>query len=435
MNQLYRILDKIIQYGTLLFVFLIPWQARLILVPGSINDAYWEYGTQSLYATEFFLFIILIALIVKGVIVIKSRKPNFSVKKVFGPIGLLSILVAWSGLSIIWPTDSSVALEHWIVLVEAGVVFLIISSRSIPFYKISWAIILSGVIQSILAFAQFRWHWLPASTILGTAYQQASILGTSVVETDMARWLRGYGTFPHPNMLGGWLVLSMILAIEKVRITPVAYIPIAILSLGLAVTFSRGAWLAFALSFIAVIIYAFIKKNDLKKIALSVLVIILFVGTLVAAYPEPFAGRLGTSGRLEVKSNQERVVGYSQAWDVIKQNRILGAGIGNYGLGVYEDIDDSQEAYFYQPVHNTFLLIWAELGVIGLILVIVLMLMIVNFVYLGLKKKQDISTVFIFMFPLVILALFDHYLWSLYSGLMILVAYISIFWLKLAKNR
>jgi O-antigen ligase len=156
---------------------------------------------------------------------------------------------------------------------------------------------------------------------------------------------------------------------------------------------------------------------------------------LVAAYPEPFAGRLGTSGRLEVKSNQERVVGYSQAWDVIKQNRILGAGIGNYGLGVYEDIDDSQEAYFYQPVHNTFLLIWAELGVIGLILVIVLMLMIVNFVYLGLKKKQDISTVFIFMFPLVILALFDHYLWSLYSGLMILVAYISIFWLKLAKNR
>ncbi|MDP6571609.1 MAG: hypothetical protein QF747_02120, partial [Patescibacteria group bacterium] len=110
----YRIFDFIIKYGTLVFVFLIPWQARLILVEGSINGDYWEYGTQSLYATEVLLFLILIALIAKGTHALKHKKPQISVKKLYTPLGAFAILVVWSGLSIIWSSDSSVSLEHWI---------------------------------------------------------------------------------------------------------------------------------------------------------------------------------------------------------------------------------------------------------------------------------------------------------------------------------
>jgi len=50
---------------TLLFVFLIPWQARWISSIGKINGREWEYGTQSLYATEILLGVILVAVIAK----------------------------------------------------------------------------------------------------------------------------------------------------------------------------------------------------------------------------------------------------------------------------------------------------------------------------------------------------------------------------------
>src|SRR3990167_7497242 len=130
-----KFLNAVIQYGILLFVFLIPWQARLILVPGSINGGlpageagYWEYGTQSLYATEVLLFVVLVAVITKGALAIKHQKPDFSFKKLYSPLGMLAVLVAWSGLSITWSVDHSVGLEHWIVLIEAGVVFLILAS-------------------------------------------------------------------------------------------------------------------------------------------------------------------------------------------------------------------------------------------------------------------------------------------------------------------
>jgi len=57
--------NKIIEYGILLFVFLIPWQARWIISIGKINGREWEYGTQSLYATEILLGVILVAVIAK----------------------------------------------------------------------------------------------------------------------------------------------------------------------------------------------------------------------------------------------------------------------------------------------------------------------------------------------------------------------------------
>jgi len=42
---------------------------------------------------------------------------------------------------------------------------------------------------------------------------QASTLGTYVVETGAGRWLRAYGSFGHPNMLGFFLVLGIISAV------------------------------------------------------------------------------------------------------------------------------------------------------------------------------------------------------------------------------
>ncbi|MDZ4221416.1 MAG: O-antigen ligase family protein, partial [Patescibacteria group bacterium] len=416
-----KTLNAIIQYGIPLFVFLIPWQARLILDPGAINGTYWEYGTTSLYATEILLLLVLLAVVSKGMMHIIRRKPRFVLKQLNSPGGGLFLLAVWAGVSLFWGVDRGVGLEHWLVLVSAGAVFLVIASGAVPFRQLSWAIILSGSIQAILAFVQFRWQWLPASTLLGTAFQHASMLGASVVETDMGRWLRGYGSFPHPNILGGWLALGLLLAIKEAgrrgrssAARALAYIPIALLSIGLAITFSRGAWLAFDIGLVLLVI------KQRRESVLSLAVIILFIGTLVFSYPEPFSERIFGSGRLEEKSIQERSGGASEAWHIIKQHPLVGIGIGNYGLAVHRDIDDTKPAYYYQPVHNVPLLILAELGAIGLILVVVFLLSLRALVLKGeaiLSSRNSLMSGAVFLLPLAILSFFDHYLWSLYSGM------------------
>ncbi len=440
-----KFLDIVIRYGTLLFVFLIPWQARLMLVSGSINGQYWEYGTRSLYATEVLLFLVLFAVVAKGAASVLARKPGFSMRRLTSPAGALVLLLAWAGVSILWSVERGVAFEHWLVLVSGVAVFLIVASGAASFSRLSWAVIISGSIQAILAFVQFRLQEVGGSTWLGMAYQHASILGTSVVETDMMRMLRAYGSFPHPNMLGGWLVLSLLLAVNEVRRTPFAYIAIALLSVGLAVTFSRSAWLAFGAGLAIYILIALIGLLQsrvrsfamTRRGALALVVIALFVGVLVASYPEPFKERVFGSGRLEVKSYEERSGGISESLSLIKQHPLVGVGVGNYGLAVHRDIDAGKPAYYYQPVHNMSLLVFAELGFIGLILMIWFLLSLRPAESAGkaiLSSYGRLLSAGVFLIPLALLSLFDHYLWSLYSGMMIGAVYMGIFYLKLAKK-
>ena len=440
-----NILNKIIKYSTLLFVFLIPWQARLILTAGSINNGYWEYGTQSLYATEILLLVLLIALISKYVIAIKRNKPNFSIKNLNSLVGLIAVVIVFSGLSILWSIDKSVALEHWVVLIEAGVVFLILYSRAISFDNFLWTIIASGFFQAVLAITQSFLQFVPSSTILGIATQSADILGASVVETDSSRWLRAYGSFPHPNILGGWLVISLMslitvsrsLVVESVgkkdRTTKmrfaIRYLVFGVLIFGLLVTFSRSAWLS-ALVGIGIFVALSFKDKIFKPLVFKLTGILVLVVILFGfMYPDQFSSRINNQNRLEVKSNTERADSLAQGWNIIKQNRFLGTGIGNYGLSVHKNIDSTQPAYYYQPVHNVFLLIWAELGVFGLIGILIL----INFVLVIFRKKRDFVSLIVLL-PLVVIMLFDHYFWTLYSGIMIFSIYLSIFLLVLGKK-
>ncbi|PIQ79347.1 MAG: hypothetical protein COV79_03830 [Parcubacteria group bacterium CG11_big_fil_rev_8_21_14_0_20_41_14] len=447
-----KILNKIIEYGILLFVFLIPWQARLILQEGSINGdlpaesaGYWEYGTKSLYATEVLLLIILIAVIIRGAIYIAKAKPRFNLKRVFSPAGALLLLIIWAGATIIWSIDPNIALERWIVLVEAIAVFLILSSGAVSFKKLSWAIILSGLIQALFGLYQFLLQEVPSSTWIGIASQKAEDLGVSVVETDLRRWLRAYGTFSHPNMLGGWLVLSLMLVIDKMKaqsqsLIDVLRYPIYIVLLfGLLATFSRSAWLGFGVFLIGFVIMLFVRKKWMQGIKI-ILISILSVACFYSLFSEPMNTRLGLQGRLEIKSNMERVSSMNQGWEIIKKHPMLGVGIGNFGLAVHDEINDSQQAWFYQPVHNVLLLIWAELGIVGVIFVLLFLLVSLLGVSSTLRTTRQSyhrNDTVIFLIPLIIIFLLDHYPWSLYAGMMISAVFLgmSILYAREASSR
>jgi O-antigen ligase len=414
------LLNKIIHFGVLAFVFLIPWQARLILAEGSLNESYWEYGTSSFYATEVILFFVLLALVLRGVFYIKKEKPKFSVKRVFGIAGAVFLLLAWSGFSVFWSIDNSLAFEKFIILIEASAVFLIIYSGAIDLRKIVLAVIFSGFAQALFAIAQFALQWIPESTYIGMSSQDASELGVSVVETDLRRWLRAYGTFPHPNILAGWLVLSLLLLISDLkrasqRFLDVFRYPILIILLfGLLATFSRSAWIGFLIFFIMFLFSLFISRAWLEGVKIF-FVVSAVIAVFFITFQEPMATRLGIGGRLEQKSNSERMLSISQSAQIIKARPFTGFGIGNYGLAVHQKIDDSQKAWYYQPVHNIPLLIWSEIGFIGAVIVLLILLFVViSFI----RPRFNFLGIALFV-PLIVICLFDHYIWSLYPGMMI----------------
>ncbi|PIZ82113.1 MAG: hypothetical protein COY02_00665, partial [Parcubacteria group bacterium CG_4_10_14_0_2_um_filter_41_6] len=349
------------------------------------------------------------------------------------------------GATIIWSIDPNIALERWIVLVEAIAVFLILSSGAVSFKKLSWAIILSGLIQALFGLYQFLLQEVPSSTWIGIASQKAEDLGVSVVETDLRRWLRAYGTFSHPNMLGGWLVLSLMLVIDKIKaqsqsLIDVLRYPIYIVLLfGLLATFSRSAWLGFGVFLIGFVIMLFVRKKWMQGIKI-ILISILSVACFYSLFSEPMNTRLGLQGRLEIKSNMERVSSMNQGWEIIKKHPMLGVGIGNFGLAVHDEIDDSQQAWFYQPVHNVLLLVWAELGIVGVIFVLLFLLVSLLGVSSTLRTTRQSyhrNDTVIFLIPLIIIFLLDHYPWSLYAGMMISAVFLgmSILYAREASSR
>ena len=104
-------------------------------------------------------------------------------------------------------------------------------------------------------------------------------------------------------------------------------------------------------------------------------------------------------------SKTERVASWKQGFSVWKNNPILGTGIGNYTI-------ESRELNS-QPTHNIFLLVLVELGIVGFVLYFLIWQKFW-------KNKNERSLLLLFL----IIGLFDHYLWSLYSGQM-------LFWLGL----
>ena len=125
--------------------------------------------------------------------------------------------------------------------------------------------------------------------------------------------------------------------------------------------------------------------------------------------------RVASSSRLEQRSVSERVRGYSDAWQVFTHYPLLGTGMQNYTVALSK-INPGQPNYTYQPVHNTFLLLFLELGILGTAVVFfVFKKRLKQFFHYLFNEASPLTVAMLAMF--VVFGLLDHYLWSLHGGL------------------
>ena len=310
-------------------------------------------------------------------------------------------------------------------------------------FRLVYAFLLGAFFQSMLGLWQFFGQSSFSSKWLGIALHYPYEAGVSVVESPGGRFLRAYGGLDHPNILGGFLAIASLVAIAVMihahirgRKNEVGLLQNLIgldtvicgaifftcFYFCLGASFSRSAFIAFLLGL--AVLTVFLVKNYQKAGTLigSILAItFLLTITFFLNYKELVYTRISSVSRLEQISLTERESGIQDFYRIFSKNYLIGAGIGGYPARLAKD-DPGKPGYAYQPVHNSFLLIAGETGILGLGSFVMLL---VTLIFYGLKSIVSHPaipkiTAIACISAILVLMAFDHWLWSLHFGVMFL---------------
>jgi putative inorganic carbon (HCO3(-)) transporter len=145
----------------------------------------------------------------------------------------------------------------------------------------------------------------------------------------------------------------------------IIYLPVLIGGVILLIfTFSRSGWIGFVVMALCYLFLAgLFSENRFKTILMSSLLAVIIV-VLISIFWEPIFLRITGDDHGAAFSRIPMMI---IALEIIKSNPIIGIGINNY-IHVAPFYDPTGLTYTYlQPVHNVFLQLTAEVGIIGLL--------------------------------------------------------------------
>ncbi len=141
----------------------------------------------------------------------------------------------------------------------------------------------------------------------------------------------------------------------------------------LILTYSRGSWIAFALSVPLMTVAAFfmLKGVERRRLLFRFACVTLLVGLLALPFAGEIVSRLTGDDR---GSADSRVQLIQVALAMIADNAVLGVGLSGYETVMtrYDETPGFITQHFDWPVHNIYLQIAAETGLPGLLLFLVL---------------------------------------------------------------
>jgi len=443
-----KFFSKILEYMLYLFVFVLPWQTRWIFKDYRVGENFFEFGRMGLYAFDLIILaMLLIFLLAKS---IRVKFTNIISKAEGIGLSIFIILLAVMAYSAwFFAIDSEIA-HYWLTrFVVAFLLLLLILKINFSQIKLIVAFVTSACLQALLGIWQVIHNEVMANKWLGMAWHQADALaGESVIAYGDERLLRAYGSLPHPNILAGFLVvvfamlIYLILKTEKSWQRWFLFSSFSLILSGIFLTFSLSAWLA-TLGVIIFLFAVFAHKStyDTRRLAkaLGAWAIIL-VTILSLLFLAPLKTRILGDGRLEEISFTERSASMRNAYYIALNHTPRGVGLGNYVQEVRRLDRDSLPISLYQPVHNVYFLAWAELGLVGGISMLLLLL---YFCARMVAAKEDQFTGY--PLPLLIsgsamgvvffLMFFDHYFWTTAFGIYLWFFVMGFFMRNIGINK
>ena len=204
------------------------------------------------------------------------------------------------------------------------------------------------------------------------------------------------GVFQQANMLGAFFVYNMFtffgffLYYYRSFKYWLLLIPFAVCFRGIMVTFSRGAYLAFAFGGLMM---TFFKSKALFIVASLLLIVVMLNPVFL---PEGIQYRLASTfgGSTVISTNTEDITDTSAAvrmkiWvgavEMIKDQPLFGFGYGvfPYIIGSYVSGIDEMDA------HNTYLILAAEMGIPALLIFLLILLMLTKNAWWLLRCVED----------------------------------------------
>ncbi len=372
----------------LLLVFLIPFQARIYKFLGPLSrswiDPAWQLPTY--FEPHADLFITDLLLIVVLLLVAKFWDKYLAA---FLGVALLSIVVS---------DYASYPLPYWRWghLVLTSVLFLGVQRFRIPLKSIAKAVLASSLVVCAVALSQYvlQHHlglkMLGEPTIISKHTVGAHFLMPKQAitlidylwnsEAVTSTILRAAGTLPHPNMLGCFLLFSLLMTwylyenSEKKGLLGLCF---CVQIITLFTTYSRAAIFAFAG---ASILLLFKNRSIWKPLVIGTAVsVLLFFSQLF--YRGGVVSALSTGPAEE--SDVMRVTMQEVALQVIRDHPWLGVGFNNYLIAIPSYLQGKAVDTIF--VHNIYLLIAAEMGLIGLA---VFLLFCAYVLYRGWKSRE-----------------------------------------------
>lgn len=445
-----------------LFLISIPFGFRVLLY--QFTPGFHEYESVFLYAGDLFLFAFLIffyfsrfnywpiSKIFKNLRI--ENRPNWlfpwpnslvlTVKGAKIENKLLStaliMFLSLVGVSVLAADYKLLALYNLIRLIllvlSAFAVSRLLEEGFLKLEKIFAAIAGLAVFESLIGALQFYYQKSLGLWFLGESVLGEGIRGVAKIDVDGGHFLRAYGTFPHPNILASFLLLGLFSlfyfwlkrqvewrgfdALRRLFFSDLLIsLSLFIVMLGLVLTFSRAAWFIAAVLSAGLILFLVFDKNYRKQ-ALRLSAVLLVVGYLLFVY---FGWAI--LPRVQISVNEpavsQRLAYNSLGWNIINNltDNFLGVGIGNQVIyavknNLYQRLG-MNESWQWQPIHNIYLLIASEVGIMGLVSFLIFIASILILKKNGKWKTENCILLIMFM-ALLAFGLFDHFLWTLQPG-------------------
>lgn len=375
----------------LLLTFLLPmgtkkvWEGMWTYQGGDFVD----YNAFILYATDILLLIVL-GLWLADILYQFYQKDDWDGWSLDWRRAL--IFMFWLGLLIWGYMSLNWAEAIWLTWYRVGRMvmmtgllayfLLFIRNDLLKWVGIFAAVGLGGFVQVIWGSWQYIFQQGLGLWWLGESVIGSEIDGVAKIEVMGEKMIRAYGSLSHANLYGLFMLFGVTSLIflfflwrsnlkNKIfanyqNIDSAWFVVVGMLLGGAIISFSRSIWVSIVIVLIGFgwLFWRMYRHNS-QQLSLWWLALIIPVVVVIFNFS-------AVINRSEIDVGQDvsyntRVV-YDQIADrMIDVRYYSGVGLGNFVSQMPRYYGGELQWWMYEPVHNTFKLIWAELGVLGFI--------------------------------------------------------------------
>ena len=387
------------------------------------------YGTDVLFVLLLFLWLLRYA-----------SHPRTSLLRGLSFEAVIStLLIAITAFSFSSAHNIYLAIFRYIKLAEMIALFWYIRSATQYFSRkdIILALIWAIFLELILAVGQIALQHNLGLWFLGEGYFLPGGHSVASFHVGDSLFLRAYGAFQHPNVLAffAFMVLNLSQALYIFFNEPLSKRLNALLGMAtvaslwvIGLSFSRSVMvLVIGMRVVLFALACILSRSDQRhKRIIDVLVVSL---STIAVFSFLFWPQVSARRHFDTQEEayQDRVAYNREAGSIAQSHKISGVGIGHF---VYNEISQHPylDAYYFQPAHNIYLLIAAELGYAGLLV----FSLWIGYVWLYksfIEWQSDRAFAFwrfVFLAGIISLGFVDHYQWTLHQGMLIFFIILAI---------